>query len=292
MQKILVTGKDGQLGNELQIAASLFIGYEFIYTDIPELDITNTRLVDDFFAEHKPAVCINAAAYTAVDKAETEKEIALKVNAEAVKNLAEACRRFDARFIHVSTDYVFDGLATAPYKENDQTNPVNYYGYTKLKGEQFALVECPSTVVIRTSWVYSTFGNNFVKTMLRLMKERESINVVSDQLGSPTYAADLAKAILDIVKSTENGLGDKAGVYHYSNAGIISWYDFAIAIKELSGSNCKVNAIPTSAYPTPAKRPAYSAFEKTKIEQTFEVSIPVWRDSLKEFFSKSASSLS
>jgi dTDP-4-dehydrorhamnose reductase len=286
MQNILITGKNGQLGNELQVLASSYPQYNFLYTDIAELDITNPTLVSDFFEEYKPVACINAAAYTAVDKAENEKEIALKVNAEAVKILAQSCNKHNAKFIHVSTDYVFDGLATSPYKEDDQTNPVNYYGFTKLKGEQYALTENPSSIVIRTSWVYSTFGNNFVKTMLRLMKERESLNVVSDQVGSPTYAADLAKAILDIVKLIGGSTDNKGGIYHYSNDGIISWYDFAVAIKEISGSNCKVYPIPTSAYPTPAKRPAYSAFDKQKIQKVFPVEIRAWKDSLQEFFSR------
>lgn len=286
MQNIIITGKNGQLGNELQAIAALYPDYNFLYTDVAELDITNNKLVADYFDEHKPVACINAAAYTAVDKAENEQEIALKVNAEAVKNLAQGCRKHNSKFIHVSTDYVFDGLATSPYKEDDQTNPVNYYGYTKLKGEQYALAENPSSIVIRTSWVYSTFGGNFVKTMLRLMKERESLNVVGDQFGSPTYAADLAKVILDIVKSIDGSSEDKAGIYHYSNDGIISWYDFAVAIKEISGSNCKVNPIPTSAYPTPAKRPAYSAFDKYKIQLAFSITIPNWKDSLQQFFER------
>jgi dTDP-4-dehydrorhamnose reductase len=284
MQNILITGKNGQLGNELQAIAASYPDYNFLCTDIAELDITNRKLVADYFDEHKPIACINAAAYTAVNNAENEQEIALQVNAEAVRNLAQACKKHNSKFIHVSTDYVFDGLATSPYKEDEQTNPVNYYGFTKLKGEQYAFTENPSSIVIRTSWVYSTFGNNFVKTMLRLMKERESLNVVSDQVGSPTYAADLAKAILDIVKLIDGSSDDKGGIYHYSNEGIISWYDFAVAIKGISGSNCRVNPIPTSAYPTPAKRPAYSAFDKHKIQQVFSIKIPCWKDSLQEFF--------
>jgi dTDP-4-dehydrorhamnose reductase len=286
MQNILITGKNGQLGNELQVLASSYPQYNFLYTDIAELDITDSKLVSDFFEEFKPVACINAAAYTAVDKAENEKEIVLKVNAEAVKILAHSCNKYNARFIHVSTDYVFDGLATTPYKEDDQTNPVNYYGYTKLKGEEYALSENPSSIIIRTSWVYSTFGNNFVKTMLRLMRERESINVVSDQFGSPTYAADLAKAILDILNATNSGVENREGIYHFSNNGIISWFDFAVAIKEISGSNCKVNPIPTSAYPTPAKRPAYSAFDKQKIQQAFPITVPDWKESLEKFFER------
>ena len=277
MQNILLTGKNGQLGNEKHVLASSYPNYNFLYTDIAELDITNNQLVLDFFYEHKPVICINAAAYTAVDKAETEKELAFKVNAEAVKNLAQACKRWDTKFIHVSTDYVFNGQATSPYKEDDLTDSVNYYGYTKLKSEEFALAEWPSSIIIRTSWVYSTFGNNFVKTMLRLMKERESINVVNDQVGSPTYAADLAEAILQIATLKQDG---KEGIYHYSNDGVISWFDFAVAIKEISGSGCRVNPIPTSSYPTPAKRPAYSVFGKEKITKVFGIELKDWRKSL------------
>jgi dTDP-4-dehydrorhamnose reductase len=283
MQNILLTGKNGQLGNEIQVLASCYPDYNFLYTDIAELDITDNQHVLKFFDEHNPVICINAAAYTAVDKAEIESELAFKVNAEAVKNLAQACKKWNTKFIHVSTDYVFNGLAKHPYKEDDSTDPVNYYGYTKLKGEEFALTECPSTIVIRTSWVYSTFGNNFVKTMLRLMKEKESINVVDDQVGSPTYAEDLAKAILTITTSDIDG---KEGIYHYSNDGVISWFQFAAAIKEISGSSCTVNPIPTSAYPTPAKRPAYSAFDKTKIERTFSIPIVDWKSSLHNFFAQ------
>ncbi len=277
MQNILITGKNGQLGNEIQVLAPSFPSYNFLYTDIDELDITNNQLVLDFFNEHKPVICINAAAYTAVDKAETEKELAFKVNAEAVKNLAQAGKKWNTKFIHVSTDYVFNGQATRPYKEDDPTDPVNYYGYTKLKSEEFARAECPSAIIIRTSWVYSTYGNNFVKTMLRLMKERESINVVNDQVGSPTYAADLAEVILQIATLKHDR---KEGIYHYSNEGVISWFDFAVAIKEISGSSCRVNPIPTSAYPTPAKRPAYSAFDKEKITEVFGIELQDWRKSL------------
>lgn len=277
MQNILITGKNGQLGNEIQVLASSYPSYNFLYTDIDELDITNNQLVLDFFNEHKPVICINAAAYTAVDKAETEKELAFKVNAEAVKILAQACSKFNTKFIHVSTDYVFNGQATRPYKEDDPTDPVNYYGYTKLKSEEFARAECPSAIIIRTSWVYSTYGNNFVKTMLRLMKERESINVVNDQVGSPTYAADLAEVILQIATLKHDR---KEGIYHYSNEGVISWFDFAVAIKEISGSSCRVNPIPTSAYPSPAKRPAYSAFDKEKITEVFGIELQDWRKSL------------
>lgn len=277
---ILVTGKNGQLGKELQALASSFTQYEFIFTDRSELDITNQNEINTFFEKYIPAFCINAAAYTAVDKAETEKELAMRVNAEAAGHLALACTKYAAKFIHVSTDYVYDGSATTPYTENHPVNPVNYYGLTKRMGEELALANHPSSVIIRTSWVYSSYGNNFVKTMLRLMADRDSINVVSDQFGSPTYAADLAAAILHIIAAPTTS----PGIYHYSNEGIINWYDFAVEIKKLSGSTCNVSPIPTSAYPTPAKRPAYSVLNKDKIQNTFHIQLINWQDSLMQCF--------
>ena len=273
---ILVTGQNGQLGNELKVLSKTYPQYDFVFTDVAELDITDSAKVDQFFNTYKPAICINAAAYTAVDKAETDRELALNINAYAVANLAENCRKLNTRFIHVSTDYVFDGTATSPYTEDHPVNPVNFYGESKLKGEQLALEEHPSTVIIRTSWVYSFFGNNFVKTMLRLMKERESISVVNDQFGSPTYAADLAEAIMQIAVQAE----DKGGIYHFSNEGIINWFDFATAIKEMADLRCNVNPTNTAGYPTPAKRPAYSALSKEKIKSVFGVQMKDWKDSL------------
>jgi dTDP-4-dehydrorhamnose reductase len=274
---ILVTGQHGQVGNELKILANNFKEFDFAFTDVQELDIADAEKVNHFFNEYKPVICINTAAYTAVDKAETEREIAFKINATAVGHLAENCARTNARLIHISTDYVFDGTADKPYTEEHPVNPVNYYGETKLRGEQIALEKLPSTVIIRTSWVYSFFGNNFVKTMIRLMKERESINVISDQCGSPTYAADLATTILQIASRHDVS----GGVYHFSNEGIISWYDFAVAIRDIAGLSCKVNAIPTSGYPTPAKRPAYSVMSKEKIKSV-GIELKDWRSSLQE----------
>lgn len=280
---ILVTGCKGQLGNELQQLASSYPSFDFIFNDKEELDITSAADVNAFFEANKMNYCINAAAYTAVDKAETDQDIALAVNETAVANLANACAAHGARFLHVSTDYVFDGNASEPYLEDGEVNPVNFYGETKLRGEKAALANA-SSIIVRTSWVYSKFGNNFVKTMLRLMGERESLNVVSDQVGSPTYAADLAKALLDMVVAIDANPSLPGGIYHYSNEGVISWYDFAVAIAEISGSKCQVNPIPTSAYPTPAKRPAYSVLSKEKIKRDFVVEIPAWRDSLLKFF--------
>ncbi len=276
---ILITGKNGQLGNELQLLAAQYPQYHFELTDVAELDITDKEKVDLFFAEKKPVVCINAAAYTAVDKAETDRELSMKINAEAVGILAKNCHLHGTRFIHISTDYVFDGTANTPYKEEHKVNPVNYYGLTKLKGEQAAISLHADTVIIRTSWVYSSFGTNFVKTMLRLMKDRESLNVVSDQYGSPTYAADLAEAIMVVIASSPNV---HEGTYHYSNEGNISWYDFATAIRDIAGLPCQVNPTGTDGYPTPAKRPAYSVMSKAKIIETFGLKLKPWRESLEK----------
>jgi len=279
-KNILVTGANGQLGKEMQVIAALYPKYDFLFVTKEELSIDDIAEVRKYFDTHDIGVCVNCAAYTAVDKAETETEKAFQVNAVAVGNLAIVCKEQHALFIHISTDYVFDGTGISPYKEDYPVNPVNAYGASKLKGEELALQNNPETVVIRTSWVYSSFGNNFVKTMLRLMKEREAINVVDDQVGSPTYAADLATAIMKIVEQASHNK-IRAGVYNFSNQGVINWHQFASAIKELSQSHCIVNPIPSSQYPTPAKRPQYSVMDTTKIQQTFGVTIPGWKDSLK-----------
>ncbi len=278
-QTILVTGANGQLGSELQLLASLYPLYQFIFVSREELAIENTDAVSDYFSTHPINFCINCAAYTAVDKAESEKELALLINGKAVGNLAAVCKIHHTQFIHISTDYIFNGTNTLPYKETDVTNPVNFYGQTKLKGEELALKNNPETIIIRTSWLYSPFKLNFVKTMLRLMKERDSIAVVDDQVGSPTYAADLAKAIMKIIDSN---VTEKAGIYHYTNTGVTSWFQFANAIKELSGSNCIVNPISTAGYPTAAKRPHYSVLDTAKIVAIFQVSIPTWEESLEK----------
>jgi dTDP-4-dehydrorhamnose reductase len=278
---ILVTGANGQLGKELQVLAEFYDDFSFVFTTKEELPIQSWDKVEAFFAKHKPAFCINCAAYTAVDKAESDQDTAFFVNATGAGNLALASHKLQAKFIHISTDYVFDGQSPVPYTEDAPTKPINTYGMTKQAGEIMCQGENPATIIIRTAWVYSGFGNNFVKTMLRLMSERPSINVVNDQIGAPTYAADLARAIITII------LGQwQPGIYHYSNQGRISWYDFAVAIKEMTHSNCVVNPIPSSQYPTPAKRPSFSLLDTHKIKKTFNVEIPDWKDGLERCLQK------
>lgn len=280
---ILVTGANGQLGNEMRVISSAYPAYNFLFVTKDDLPIDDIDVVKKYFENHSIDYCVNCAAYTAVDKAETEPEKAMLINATAVGNLAIVCKTYNTQFIHISTDYVFDGTATVPYKEDHPVAPVNTYGATKLKGEELAQQNNPNSIIIRTSWVYSSFGNNFVKTMLRLMKEKEQLNVVSDQQGCPTYAADLATAIMQII--TSNKISEHPGIYNYSNTGVINWHQFAVAIKELSGSKCGVNPIPASNYPTPAKRPAYSVMDTAKIQQTFNIEIPFWKDSLQKCLS-------
>ena len=275
-QKILVTGSNGQLGKELQKLSPGFSSVEFIFPGREDLPIHHFEMVRHYFSIYKPAFLINCAAYTAVDRAESEKDLAFQVNGEAPGVLAAICRENNCRFIHISTDYVFDGTATVPYKEDSLANPQSVYGASKLEGEKQAMQFNPDSIIIRTSWVYSEYGKNFVRTMLKLMSEKQEINVVNDQLGSPTYAADLATAILQIISS---GIW-MPGIYHYANTGIITWYDFAVAIKEQTGSACRVNPILTSQYPTPAKRPAYSVLDTTKVESVFGLQLKDWKQSL------------
>ena len=277
---IVVTGKNGQVGSELQLLAPLFnTQYDFLFADRALFDLSSNESIDNFCALHKPAVVINCAAYTAVDKAETEKDLAYQINATAVGKLAAYCNTINALFISISTDYVFNGNGATPYLPSDATDPVNYYGETKALGEQLAIVNNPESIIIRTSWVYSRFGNNFVKTMLRLMGERPSLNVVGDQIGAPTYAADLAAAIMQVV--TQKLAGNKhAGIYHYSNSGNISWYDFAVAIGEISNTTCTINRISSIEFPTPAKRPHYSLMSCESIIYDFGVDQPAWKHSL------------
>ncbi len=280
--KILITGAYGQLGNELNVLSSQYPEWQFLFTDADTLDITDSKAVELFFQTHLPGVVINCAAYTAVDKAETDTETARKINALAPEILAKYSKKCRAKFIHISTDYVFDGNACTPMKETDTENPASVYGATKWEGEKLAQAENPGMIIIRTSWLYSTFGNNFVKTMLRFGKEKGRLNVVFDQVGSPTYAADLAEAILIIVAASEK-TPEKfvPGIYHFSDEGVASWYDFAKAIFEISGVNCVVNPVLTAEFPTSAKRPCYSVMDKSKIKNTFELAVPYWRDSLK-----------
>jgi dTDP-4-dehydrorhamnose reductase len=299
-QKILVTGANGQLGNEVRQQAVSRPQYEFSFLSREDLPVHHAEPVRKFFKEHHPQFCINCAAYTAVDRAESEKELAFRVNGEAAGVLAAVSKEYNCRFIHISTDYVFDGTASVAYKEDSPTNPQSIYGASKAEGEKKALQFNADSIIIRTSWVYSEFGKNFVKTMLKLMNEKEEINVVNDQFGSPTYAADLAEVIMQIIgklptpsvaeglpqAKPDSQLPTQSGIYHYSNEGVITWYDFALAIKELSGSKCKVNPIPTSQYPTPAKRPAYSVLDKTKIQETFGIELKNWMHSLETCIQK------
>ncbi|MCE3282037.1 MAG: rfbD [Chitinophagaceae bacterium] len=282
---IAVAGSKGQLGWEIQQLSGSLEHFNFIFCDREELDLTNAAKVEAFFQQHRPAFFINCAAYTAVDKAETEQEQAYKVNAEAPGVLARECAKYDTTLIGFSTDYVFDGEGKEPLVEDAATAPINYYGYTKLAGEQLALNNWQKTIILRTSWVYSSHGHNFVKTMLRLMKEREEINVVSDQVGSPTYARDLAEAVFAIVGKLLDAqfpVQNTYSIYHYSNEGVITWFDFAVAIRDLAGLDCKVNAIPSSQFPTPAKRPTYSVLDKKKIGSVFGIKLKDWKTSLQQ----------
>ncbi|GDX42138.1 NAD(P)-dependent oxidoreductase [Bacteroidota bacterium] len=273
---VLVTGANGQLGKELQQLEANWPAFKFLFLSREDLPIHHFELVRNFFKGCKPAVLINCAAYTAVDKAEQERDLAYQINAEAVGVLAAVCAANECRFIHVSTDYVFDGTATCPYKEEDFTAPQSVYGQTKLEGERQALLVNPNAVIIRTSWVYSSFGKNFVKTIIRLLQDKPQISVVQDQLGSPTYAADLANAILQVASSNTW----IPGIYNYSNTGTISWFQFAVEIGKLSGLTTPIKGISTAEYPTPAKRPAWSVLDTTKIVATYGVIIKDWKESL------------
>ncbi len=286
-KNILVTGADGQLGMEFRDLEKIFPYFNFYFASRADISITDKQALENYFAAHvsndnRIDVCINCAAYTAVDKAEIEMDAAMQVNAVGAANVGAICNKYDTKLFHISTDYVFDGKASEPYKETDMVNPVGAYGLTKLAGEKAVQDAHSSAVIIRTSWVYSSHGKNFVKTMLRLMTEKESIAVVNDQFGSPTYAADLAYAIMHIIEADDF----VPGIYHYCNEGITSWYEFAVAIKDFIQSPCKVNAIPTAEYPTPAGRPGYSALNTERFFQTFGVAIPEWKESLQKCLKK------
>lgn len=278
---VLVTGANGQLGWELQqfVAKDPDLPFHFLFADRNLLDLSQPEKFATLFKYKYPAYLINCGAYTLVDKAETDKENAYQINAAVVGTLAKMCADINCKFIHFSTDYVFDGNGKQPYKTDDATNPINYYGYTKCKGEELVLENNPEAIIIRTSWVYSTHGKNFVKTMIRLLQEKESIGVVADQTGSPTYAADLAAAVIQIILEDIAGNSQK-GIYHYCNTGIISWFDFAMAIKQAIQSSCNIQPIPVVEYPTPAKRPTYSALDCTKTCIDFNIQLKPWKDSL------------
>jgi len=280
MANILVTGSNGQLGNELKGIAVNFDEFTFHFHDIDTLDITSSDAVSKLVNTIKPFAILNCAAYTAVDKAESDGDMAKKINATAVSYLVSAAKEVGSILIHISTDYVFDGSKNTPYNESDQIHPVSVYGTTKAEGEKFVL-DYNKGIVIRTAWLYSSFGNNFVKTMLRLGKEREALNVVFDQVGTPTYARDLANCMMKIVYSVyykpDNFV---SGLFHYSNEGVCSWYDFAKWIMIIENIPCKVYPIESKDYPTPAKRPHFSVFNKAKIKNEYKIAIPYWIDSL------------
>ncbi|MBN1116095.1 MAG: dTDP-4-dehydrorhamnose reductase [Bacteroidales bacterium] len=277
--KIIVTGANGQLGSEIKHLSQNF-SWDFVFTDIDSLDLLNNTDLEEFIKSEQPQYIINCAAYTAVDKAETETEMAMKVNAEVPKQIAILSKKYNFKLIHISTDYVYSGENHRPITETETANPASAYGKTKMQGDTHVL-ENSDAIILRISWLYSAYGNNFVKSMLRLGNEKEQLGVVFDQIGSPTNAADLANDILKIITFTENNTWE-SGVYHYSNEGVTSWYDFAKEIMELGERNCVVKPIETSEYPLPAPRPAYSVLNKKKIKTTFKLEIPHWKDSLKE----------
>ncbi len=282
MKSILVTGAKGQLGNSILELSKLQEGTKFLFTDQDELDITKGDEVKSFFALHKPDYCINCAAYTAVDKAELESALAFKINSEGVKNLVEACMEQGTVFIQISTDFIFDGKKSVPYLETDTPNPISIYGKSKYDAERIVEELMEKYFIIRTSWVYSEYGQNFVKTMIRLAKERDSLSIIDDQVGTPTYATDLAAVILQIINEGHK----EYGIYNYSGEGIASWYDFAIAIFEEKHMDIEVIPIPSEAYPTDAKRPSFSVLNKKKIRTNLGISIPHWRKSLRSCLAK------
>jgi dTDP-4-dehydrorhamnose reductase len=277
-KNILVTGANGQLGRSLQKIHSMYGDYVFYFTDIDTLDICDKQQLADFVDSNDISYILNCAAYTAVDKAEDDRENCMRINRDAVRNTGEVAVAKGIKVIHVSTDYVFDGTATRPYRENDPTNPQSSYGQSKLAGEMALQQACPDAVIIRTSWLYSEYGGNFVKTMLRLGKEQTEIKVVCDQIGSPTYEEDLAVAMMAMVKLRPF----TPGIYHFANEGVCSWYDFTVKIRELAGLNCRIYPIQSREYPARAPRPAYSVLDKEKIKSTCNLTIPRWEESLEK----------
>lgn len=280
MKTILVTGANGQLGNSIRLKANQHPQYNFLFTDVDTLDITDAAAVKAMVKDNQVNYILNCAAYTAVDKAEDNEDLCRRLNCDAVHVLGEAAREANAKIIHVSTDYVFSGTNYRPYKETDDTRPVSAYGRTKLAGEEALVKVCPDAIIIRTAWLYSEFGNNFVKTVLRLGKERDQLGFVFDQAGTPTYAGDLAEAILTIVTADEKGTF-VPGIYHYSNEGVCSWYDFTVKVLQIAGIECNVRPIETKDYPTRAVRPPYSVLNKGKIKETYGITIPHWEESLR-----------
>lgn len=276
-KNILITGSNGQLGSEIRVLSENS-EHRFFFTDVAELDITDRDAIDGYIVDNKIDTIVNCAAYTNVDKAEDDVELADKINHLAVKNLAEASKKYAVELVHISTDYVFDGTKNFPYLETDPTAPLGVYGKTKLDGESAVINSGCAYLIIRTSWLYSTFGNNFVKTMRRLTTEKESLKVVFDQVGTPTYAGDLAHAILKIIESGK--LSDNSGIYHFSNEGVCSWYDFAIEIRDLFGNECDVQPCHSDEFPSKVTRPKFSVLDKTKIKKTFGLKIPHWKYSL------------
>ncbi len=278
MKTVLITGSNGQLGSEMQLASKRYDAFRYIFTDVAELDICDKAALESFAVENKVDVIVNCAAYTAVDKAEDDQELCYKINRDAVKNIGEVAAKNGLKVIHVSTDYVFDGTNYIPYTEDMQVCPATIYGKSKLEGEEALLETCENAVIIRTSWLYSIYGNNFVKTMIKLGRERSELNVIFDQVGTPTNAADLADSILKIM-SSENFV---PGIYHFSNEGVCSWYDFTKTIHRLAEIDCNVKPIETKDYPAKTPRPHYSVLNKAKIKSTYGILIPYWEESLKK----------
>lgn len=285
MKNILITGSNGQLGSEIREISDQYENYNFIFTDVEELDLTISEDIVSFFADNKIDACINCAAYTAVDKAEDEVELAMLVNSTAVENLSKVCKNNGTLLFHISTDYVFNGKHFMPYVETDTVSPDSQYGLSKLKGEEAVMLNCDKAIIVRTSWLYSSHGNNFVKTLIKLGNEREQLSVVSDQVGTPTYAADLAEAIMVMIASFDETKPKE--IYHFSNEGAISWYDFGKAIMKLSDIECAINPIDSKDYPSKANRPFYSVLSKSKIKKHYGVNVPYWEDSLHRMIIKS-----
>ena len=276
MQTILITGSHGQLGNEMQQAANKFPAFNYLYTDVEDLDICDKNALDTFVKANKVNIIVNCAAYTAVDKAEDDVALCFKINSDAVRNIGEVANDNGLKVVHISTDYVFDGTNHVPYTEDQQVCPSSVYGKSKLAGEQALTESCDQSVILRTAWLYSSFGNNFVKTMIKLGTGRDSINVIFDQIGTPTYAADLAKTILQILNH-ENFI---PGIYHFSDEGVCSWYDFTKSIHRIAGITCDVHPIETKDYPARTPRPHYSVLNKAKLKAVYGITIPHWEESL------------